>query len=397
MPGPTAGFQAGIESNDVTWSLAQEVTWGVSPTGPYSALRTTGGESMQLQEQTARPTEVNELAEAAAEETTSVSAGGSIPIALSFGTYDELFSGLLRSDWGTPLAIDGVAGDIQAVASGNKLTSATAGKFANAAVGQWIRLSGFPLNNGVYRIAAKASALEITLAGRTLVNETPTGSNAKIRGRSLVNARMFKSYTLRKKLGALGYQQYPGSIITGAPLRMSLGDFLTGSLTFLSKGEVKSLVDIASSLVPAPAGVVHNNVKGFGGLFLDGGTKVQATMRSLNVNISLEGAAADYGMGSEDAQGMRQGTFTAGMEAEMYFPSWDLYDRARSSLGGGEVTGVTMDARGNAYAFTLLNGKARNPRIVAGRPGEPVLASFSFSGNPRDIGGTLQIDAMAAA
>lgn len=394
MPGPTAGYQAGLDSTDLTWSMAQEVNWGVPPTGAYQALRTVGGDSPQAQEQRNRPPEANDLGEAAAAITTQRSATGNLPIALSFGTFDEAFAGLLRNDWSAPLSIDSATTDISAVSATNKLTSTTANKFAAVQVGQWIRLIS-PLNSGVYRVAAKASAMDITLSGGTLVAETSSGATIKLRGGTLRNARMFKSYTLRRKLAALGFQHFPGSFLNAAQLRMSLGDFLSGSFSFMSKDEVKSLTDIASSLTAAPTGRVHDNVKGFGGFFIDG-AKVQATMRSLSLDVTNEGAAGDFGMGDAAGQGMRMGIFTGRMSAELFFKSWDLWDRAQSDLQSGVYSGVTMDAAGNAYAFSLLNGRAINPRIVAGRPGEAVMINLDIEGNPQTGGGTLQIDRMSA-
>jgi hypothetical protein len=395
MPGPTAGHQAGIESSDVLWSAAQEVNWGVPPTTDYQALRTTGGDNSQAQEQRARPPEANELAEAAAAVTQQRSASVSLPMALSFGTYDDLLSGLLRNDWSAPLVIDSATTDISAVAATNKLTSTAANKFSAVSVGQWIRITS-PLNSGVYRVNAKASGQDITLGAGTLVDEVSNGTTIKIRGGTIRNAKMFKSWNLRKKLGALGYLHYPGSFPSAGQLRMSLGDFLTGSFTFASKDELKSLVDIAASLLPAPTGRVHDNVRGFGGFFV-GSTKVDAALRSLSADISNDGSAADYGMGDAGAIGMRMGTNTSRMAAELFFKSWTLWEQAQSDLQSNSYTAVTMNSAGNAYAITLLNGRAVNPRVVSGRPGEPVMINVDIEGNPLPTGGTIQIDRMAAA
>lgn len=395
MPGPTAGFQAGIESTDITWSAAQEVNWGVPTTGAYQALRTTGSDNSQASETRNRPPEVNDRGEAAAAVTTQRAASVSLPMALSYGTYDDLFSCLLRNDWGAPFAVDSISNDMSVVGASNTLTSTLAGKFNGVVAGQWIRLIS-PLNSGIYRVVSRNTSTNLTLSGGTLVNETSNGANMKVRGGFIQNARMFKSFTLRKKLAALGFLHYPGAFVTAAQLRMSLGDFLSGSFSFASKDELKSLADIAASLTPAPTGRVHDNVRGFGGLFIDG-VKINGTLRSLSLDVMNDGAAADYGMGDPGAQGMRMGIFGSRMSAELFFKTWDLWDRAQSDLLSGVYTGVTMDAAGNAYAFSLLNGRAINPRIVSGRPGEAVMISVDIEGNPQAAGGTLQIDRMAAA
>jgi len=394
----TTGWQAGIESNDTDWSYAQELIWGTPPAIAYQALRTTGNDSIARNEQRGRPPEKTALAERSAAVTQQVSAGGGLPFALSYNTYDDLLAGLLRSEWGAAVVINGAGGDIVLAASGNKMTSPTAGKFAALQVGMWVNLSGFALQPGrVARVQAKTSDTDVTLSGFTLVNETPAGTLAKVRaGGMLVNDTVFKSFTYRQRLGALGYRHIPGSFHTAGQLSATLGDFLTGSFTLAAKDEVKSLTDIATSLTPAPIGRVHDNVKGWGGLFFDG-VKVAATLRSTTFNIANEGAAADYGKGDPAAAGMRKGTFGADMEVQLLFRDWSLYDRAVNSALSGIVSAVTLDAAGNAYVLELLNGNAINPRIQAGRPGDPVMSTISIEGNPQAAGGTMRIMRLPAA
>jgi hypothetical protein len=48
---------------------------------------------------------------------------------------------------------------------------------------------------------------------------------------------------------------------------------------------------------------------------------------SITLNISNDGAAADFALGSAAAQGMRMGTLTVGGSAEFYFRTFALYQR----------------------------------------------------------------------
>lgn len=394
----TSGYAAGVAANDTQWSYAQETTWNVSPTTAYQAIRTTGNDSMQGTEQRNRPPEFNTKGEAAAAITTQVSAGGSIPMALSYGTFDDLLSGLLRAEWGAPVAVNGAGADLSLVTAGNKLTSTTAGKFANLVAGTWINLSGFALQSGrLAYILAKTSDTDITLSGLTVVNETPVGASGKIRsGGALVNDTVFKSFTLRDKLGAAGFMHYPGAIVTQAQLNAALGDFLSGSLTLAASDDVKSVPDIAASLTAAPTGRVHDNVRGFGGFFIDG-VRTQATMKNVGINISNEGAGGDFGLGSPTAQGMRLGTFGANMNLGLLFRDWSIYDRTVADSLSGVLSAATLDSAGNAYVLSLLNGRLLNPNITAGRPGEPVMVTATAEGNPQAAGGTLRIERLPAA
>ncbi|ONG53449.1 hypothetical protein BKE38_12095 [Pseudoroseomonas deserti] len=394
-----SGYQAGIEANDVELSYALEATWGVKPAVAFNALRYTG-ESLAGEKQRSRPSEINKKKQVSASVTQQESAGGGLNFALSYGTFDDLIACLLGDDWSAALAIDGVGGDIVAAATGNKLTSATAGKFAAVQVGQWIKLSGFTAsagaNNGFYKVAAKASALELTLAGKTLINETPAGTAAKIRGSMIRNGTLTKSLFLQKKLSANMFLQYPGSIVSQLSLNGSTGNFFSGSFTFMSKVEQKALVEGSTgAIVAAPTGRFHDAVAGFGGVLI-ADTPVDAVVTSVALQVQREGAGADYGMGSASAQGMRNGSLTASGTIAMLFKSWNEYDRYKAE-SVQPVAWRTADADGAAYVFGLLGSVLTNPKIVAGGRDQPVSVEWTVEGNPDptfDL--TLQVDRFSA-
>lgn len=98
--------------------------------------------------------------------------------------HEEEIADALGNTWSTPLAIDGVTGDISTVAAGNQITSTTTDKFIDVVVGQAIRTYGFAAseNNAVLRVTAKPDNETLTVTGSTLSDETPSGTDAKIRG-----------------------------------------------------------------------------------------------------------------------------------------------------------------------------------------------------------------------
>src|SRR5690606_39236439 len=93
------------------------------------------------------------------------SAGGSIDIEFSYGSFDDLIEAALMSTW-TTVNIASVAGDISVVAAADdNLVSSTPGKFANVVVGQSIAISGFsdPGNNGLFKLVAKDDDQTLTI------------------------------------------------------------------------------------------------------------------------------------------------------------------------------------------------------------------------------------------
>ncbi|MFT9297104.1 MAG: phage tail tube protein [Gluconobacter sp.] len=96
--GATSGYQAGAQSNDVRLSYSLEANYGQASTGTYQLTRFTG-ENFRPQRTRQRPEEINAQAEASQAVTTQISVSGTLSGALSSGTYDDLFAGVLCSDW----------------------------------------------------------------------------------------------------------------------------------------------------------------------------------------------------------------------------------------------------------------------------------------------------------
>lgn len=378
------GGQAAVETSDVILSYGVETNWGVKPAGNLKALRITG-ESLTGQKQRNRPSEITRVRQVAKSVTQQKSAQGGFNFALSFDTFNDPLAALLGNTWTAPLAIDGVGGDITAVAAGNKLTSTTANKFNTVQVGQWIRLMGFSANgganNGFARVSAKASATDIMLAGKTLVNETPAGTAVKIRGSMLRNDNEMQSLYLQKQTGTIGGLAYPGSLISGASLNGGVGNNFTGSFNMLSKDQVVLEAGALATVTDAPTGGFHDAVGNFGGCWLDD-QPMTAALQNISLDVSREGAAMDYAMGSPSAVGARWGQLQAGGTAAFLFKDFDLYKGRFDTEQQGRLAFLTLDDVGNAYVVEQLGATLMNPQIQAGGPNQAVVASYTIEGNP---------------
>jgi hypothetical protein len=209
---------------------------------------------------------------------------------------------------------------------------------------------------------------------------------------ALVNGALFQSFLIEKRLGTGVFLQYPGSQVTGGTLTLQRGQFLSGSFTFMSKEEKPVTVSASTgdSYTPAPIGRVMDPVGGVRDVMMDD-VAIPAVCNAISLNITNEGAGADYGLGAAPAQGMRMGTFVAGGSAEFYFRTFDLYQRYKDEVAG-KLSFRTLDAAGNAYKFILPVSTLMNPTINAGGPNQPVMARYELESNPDANGVHLRIE-----
>ena len=399
MPATTA-YQAGIETTQTIISYGIESAWAVVPAVQFQRIRYTS-ETLSGSKSRTRPTEIQSTGEVVQAVTTQEMASGDISFALSFGTFDDFLSGAVNSDWQPAQAIAGIAGDTTITAGAQPVLSSTLStKFANIAVGQWIRLLGFTNtpNNGFFRVSAKADNAHLTLAGpnaATVVTETPAGAAAQVRASTVKNGTQFKSFYIQQSFSPSLFLVYPGSFVSAASLSGSTGQFFTGSFTFMSQVELNTTADASTgSAVAAPTGRVHDSAASFGGMLINEAA-VNAALDSFTINLSQTGAAAEYGMGTAASLGQVMGLLEVKGTVKLYFKDFSIYSKFKTEAQGA-IEFITRDPAGNAYVITVLNGALMNPKVDAGGPSKPVYVTMDIEGNPQTGGGTIQIDRLPA-
>jgi len=397
MPSVT-GYSAGAETTDVLLSYGLETAWGVLPAVAFKDLRITS-ETLARNKQRTRFNEIQGKRQVSPSVTQQEGAGGAINFNLSYGTFDDLMAVALGNDWTAALAIDGIGGDISTVAAGNKLTSTLAGKFTNVAAGQYVRLYGFTasggVNNGIYRVAAKTSAVDLTLAGKTVINETPAGTAAKIRGSMLRNGDLVMSAFLQKKMAATRLFTYPGALIGGMTLRGGLGQAFTGSFNVMAQQEAFVATDQSTGAhAAAPSGGFFNAVAAFGGVQLND-VAIDAVVQAVNLSLTREGADMDYGMGSPIAQGARWGQLNPGGSLDLLFRNESIYNLFAAETQR-LISWTMRDPQDNAYAVSLPASVLMNGSPQAGGPNQTVRSSFTIEGAQDLSSHCIQIDRFPA-
>ncbi|MFH5927079.1 phage tail tube protein [Roseomonas xinghualingensis] len=310
----TTAYQAGVESSLAQIGYIQETAWGVLPASPQLKRIRYTGESLSGSKTRQRPNEIRGDRQASAAVTTEETAGGSINFALSYGTFDDILSGVMGGEWTT-----------------NVLKPGT----------------------------------------------------------------IFKSFLIEKLFSSALALRYPGSFFTSASLTMARGQFLSGSFNVLAKEEMNFTASASTAAyTAAPTGRVMDPVTGVKDVMLDG-SALATGCNSITLNITNDGAGADYALGSASAQGMRMGLLTVGGSAEFYFRDFTLYQRFKSETSGA-FSWRTVDAAGNAYRFTIPDCILTNPRITAGGVNQPVMCMVDLEGNPHPTNGSVMIERIPA-
>lgn len=389
--GATAGLAAGAQTNDTVVDFALEATYATPPSGNYQALRITG-ETLALQQTTARPSELNAQKQVSQSVITQVSASGTISGALSSGTFDDLIAGVMGADW---------------TASPGKITvnsKATPAVFATISLQNKYHqgrdcilcadVSMFP-PTGVVHVVDQASGLDFiapyinaNVSGMSL--EFPAGTlpapdathlsdGATITVADIQNGSLDKTFTIRKKLLS-GFLLYPGSLITQIQFQLQQAQFGTVSVDVTSANVQQNDNDVATAVLPAPSGKVHNSVNNFLGALING-QPPQGCVTQFTCTLARDGSKNEYGMGHADACGVQNGQFIASGSIEFYFRSWDEY---KASIAGtqGPIIVKTVDDSGNGYAFVFTNAALRNPKVNSSQANATVTASFDIEGNP---------------
>ena len=200
-------------------------------------------------------------------------------------------------------------------------------------------------------------------------------------GNVLTNGLLFKSFFFEKRFAANNLLQYPGTFLSGASLTIQRGQFLGGSFTGESKNQVVAIASQSTggTYLEAPDARVMDPVGGIRDLMLDGAPML-AKANSITLNLTNEGAAADFALGDAAAAGMRQGTFGLGGTAEFYFREQAMMQRYEAETQG-EFSLRTLDAAGNAYRIRLPGLVLMNPTVQSGGVNQPVMATYELEAN----------------
>lgn len=300
-------------------------------------------------------------------------------------------------------SIVGTAGDITLTNGTNVLSSTTANKFLNIVAGQWLRLSGFTnaANNGVFLVATFTDSTHLVLQNssntQVFVTETPALAAVHIYGNFIQNSNVVTTYTVEKQMAPALFFQYVGCYVSSLQLTMSVGKFVEGVMNFLVKSEASAVAEAGTGApTAAPLGRVMDNIGGFSAFAVSGALPT-AVLQSVELTVSKQRSASQYGIGSASAVGMRRGTVQVDGKLSLFFKDFTYYNDYTTEPDL-RISFQLSDNLGQTYVITLPAATIMNPSIVAKGIDQDLVADFTLEGNPAAAtdtlypGVTIQID-----
>jgi hypothetical protein len=301
------------------------------------------------------------------------------------------------------VSIRSTGGDITLTSGTGILSSTTSGKFTGIVAGQWLMLSGFTnaANNGAALVTAVTSGTSITLNNSTntqaYVTETPTGAAVTLAGQYIQNSNVVTTYSFEKQFASALFFQYLGSYVSSLQLTFAVGKYCEGVINFLVKGQTASTTE-AGTATPtiAPGGRIIDNISGFSSFAVNNAAPT-SILQSAEITVSKQRSAAQYGIGSATAAGIRRGTLQVDGKLSLFFKDLVYYNDFVNEPDLG-ISFQLTDNVGNAYVITMPAITIMNPAIVAKGADQDIVADFVLEGNPAPSSNalypliTIQID-----
>lgn len=196
----------------------------------------------------------------------------------------------------------------------------------------------------------------------------------------LKNGVTQKQFTIEKtfEAGATDqYHRFTGAVPNSMSLSMAVGQLVTGSFDFVSKGVTAAQAIISgATYTAANTNTPINAATNFASLAMTGVTSPALTQIDLNITNNLD---LQKVLGSLDARQVTPGRFEVSGSATAYFENAEIY----ALFLAGTAADLTFKLGGSSsknYLFNIPTLKFENASVVAGGNDEPLLVTFDFRG-----------------
>lgn len=391
------------DTNRVKFRYLEESAWNTTPASAMSEFRLTG-ESLNYNIANTTSEEIRSDRQVTDLVQTSASVDGDLNWELSYGAQDDLFEGMLLSDWvgvgggSTETITSGESAsnlDFDLDSTGNTITFGSSVTHAVVA-GQWIELTGSAADDGFHLVTA-VSGQELTVESIATTETLDETDAATVTGARLRNGTTEKSYTLEKEFNDITQLlSYTGCEVNQGTMNFATGSIVNGTFSVIGGGSAIGTSTVGTgSPTAAPTNDVMNAVSNIGSL-REGGTEVTSAYLneiSFTINNNLRGQEAVANLGFVGIGTGRcdvTGSFTA------YFEDQTLYNKYLN----GTRTSLDIrvaDASGNAYVISMPEIEYDSGTVVAEGGNADVMVSLSFTAI-RDVtyDNTIQICRFAA-
>lgn len=362
------------DANRSQLSFIEESTWGTTPSGALQIMRYVS-EDLTFNVDTIRSNEIRSDRQTPDTVRVAASAGGTVAIEMSYGTYDVPLQLALQSAGWSSIVTVGAATTISAAAADNSYSDSGSG-FGSLVVGQWVKVTGFATaaNNGFRKIVTKTTA-KITVTGGTLVNESAGPSVTILMGAQIVNGVAERFLSIERAYTDLSntFAALRGMEVNRFSLNAATGAILTGSFEFLGKSESSETATVGTSYTAATSTDVMNAVDNVVALLENA-----ASQSAISVNFDLNNNLAPQSqIGSLSAIGIRSGSVQITGAMRQYFETATLYNKFIANTASG-VAFIVQDSAGSAYVVELPKIKFTSGKRVGGGINTDLIAELAF-------------------
>lgn len=400
---------ATADTNRVSITIREETAWGEAINGGsngtgWSELRTTGvsleHQKTSEESETIRSDRmVDSVAELAAV------AVGSVDFELAQGSTLNLWEGLI----GGTRVVPGTVDFTSVPAASGTLTKTALG--TSATVGQFLRVSGSTVsaNNGLWQVASKSGADEITLVDKNGVGFADSTGNTIKLSTFIRNGTAARSYQLEQAFNDVAkYFYFNGLRVGQMSLDLTAQSRITGSVTFDGKrGQfLGQQLGTRASVTAAPLTDPLTSSANVQGLLFDlgGGTTPAQTPLIQQITLDINGNNRQQPVvGSKYSQGIGQGTISMTGSMNMYFQDEEFFDlmEAHSYF---KMSIPMTDAAGGGFVITfprmvLTEGSPTAPgrnQDVFENKGFQAVRDANALGGTAGVGYGIQIDDIPA-
>jgi hypothetical protein len=362
------------DTSQVQIRIYEETVWGETPsTGNKMTDLNITNESLQGDVSTKKSAVIRSDANVKAIGRTSTGASGALGVELAYGEYDNIFAGLLRSSFGTTVAVTDTT--ISAVASGNHYLDSNSG-FGDIQVGQWIKVEGFtgdPANNAFSKVLT-ASAGDITVAGPTLVDDA-AGESVTVKGTLVKNGVTEKSFLIEKQLETSVFEYFTGMEASSAAFTFALDDFVNINIDFLGEAAARATSTQGDGSPTAASTNDSMNTIDSLSIYIDNAlTTLDATAFNFTISPTLREKKA---LGNLGAIGIGAGTFSITGSIDVHNEDNSLLTDLDSFADKGLAI-IVGDAAGNSYVFDFPSVKFTSGTRNTPGQDQDVLTSIGF-------------------
>lgn len=364
------------DANRIRIAYKAETVYGTVPASSSLPEVRLTGESLKQDTQSENSAEIRRDRQIAEVVRTNIAVSGDINFEFSATTFVDFLQWTLQSaGWSTVITV--TASTISASSVDNSINDSAAG-FGSLAAGQWIKVSGFAVNqtnNGYFKIVSKTSTKIVLSHGATLITEA-AGASVTIRmGAQIVNGVTLTSATMERNYADLTniFARYTGCCFDNMSLAISAENIITGSFGIIGKKETSETASFGSGYDAQGTDPIMNGIDHVLKV-IEGGTEMDATSWSFQLNNNLRGRTQISDLGQVS---VGSGTCECSGTLQAYFTTAAIMNKYLGFTATSLAIIVYDGTKG--YVIEFPNIRFTNGQRTGGGLNQDIIADLTWS------------------